>query len=99
MSDGIRHQQKRITEVLISCEFRFDVHGDIKLRLKVTFKLTCNFITLANIFLYKFNSRYDEELAQSDLLSAEARSRIGTGGPAARPGARDTKKSGLATWK
>ena len=48
-----------------------------------------------NILLY----RYDEELAQSDLLSAEARSRIGTGGPATRPGVRDIKKSGLATWK
>ncbi len=41
--------------------------------------------------------RYDEELAQSDLLSLEARTRIGTGGAAAR-GGRDAKKP-TATWK
>ena len=42
--------------------------------------------------------RYDEEVAQSDLLTQEQRARIGTGGLGGR-GVRDNKKGSTATWK
>ncbi|XP_013378638.1 probable tubulin polyglutamylase TTLL1 [Lingula anatina] len=45
-----------------------------------------------------FDLLYDEELAQSDLLNQDARSKLGMTGPGLR-GARDPKLQSKATWK
>lgn len=42
--------------------------------------------------------RYDEELAQADLLNQEVKARAGASNAAVR-GARDLRKPGPATWK